>query len=503
MDDKEFAQIYGRAEEELKKYPGVVGVGYGYKEVEGETTEIPAFTVIVWEKKRLDQLAPDEVVPTEFEGVPTDVIKIRRVKSSACEDTAQHSPLIGGMSITNLLPGDEGKAVVGTLGFFATIDGASGPKNVVLVSNQHVLGANSAPSDATIYKPAYKEEGGKMLLDKDEKKHLRIGKIQKPGKKDAHLFTYPSESERGYYVDCAAAKLDISISSWCNSNCGVSYKNEIRDLNVKDSSEIANFARAKMGDKVVKVGRTTSRTEGTITKVLHTVLNEDPEKVQANVMEITVQGVDCDGIARFSFTGDSGAAIVNEAREIIGIQYAHEISDARRSYACHIHPALHFLEVTPISEANPPVRPAGQALSNVKGFLDDGIEETVALRERFVATPRGAKHFDEILRHREEVVELVNRHRPVTVAWHRAQGPAFLAHAAENARHPAHRIPFEIEGVDRATLLSRMADVLTEHGSGALAAALAAHRAEVLALVDLFDDLHELVGRFEDLPVDA
>ena len=37
MDQKELAALHAEAEIELKKIPGVIGVGYGLKEVGGKT----------------------------------------------------------------------------------------------------------------------------------------------------------------------------------------------------------------------------------------------------------------------------------------------------------------------------------------------------------------------------------------------------------------------------------------------------------------------------------
>ena len=48
-----------------------------------------------------------------------------------------------------------------------------------------------------------------------------------------------------------------------------------------------------------------------------------------------------------------------------------------------------------------------------------------------------------------------------------------------------------------------MEEALLAHGSEPLRAAIAEHRGQVLALIDDFDDLHELVGRFQEQPTHA
>jgi len=481
---------YDRAEEALGRYPGVVGVGYGLKEVGGEVTDEVAFRVYVRQKKPAADLSPEETIPAEFEGVPTDVLKVRRVSFSAV-DTERHSPLIGGITITNF-KGPANSLKLGTLGCFASLDGVSAKENVVALTNNHVLAAHSGAVGDPCYQPSRLNP-----TTVDENDRGPFGEVTNLGKKEEHPFTYPGEAEHDYYVDCAMVKLNICISSWCNTNCGIDYKNSLREIDISGSSQIKGVARAAKDDVVFMSGCESGGTKGKVSDASAPVELENGDIVH-RVIEI----VPVDPPQTFSVEGDSGAAVVNDKGEIVGLLFGdnRDVGAAARSHACHIHPVMDVLKVTPISTANPPVPPAGKARSDVRGFLGDGVNETVALRRRLAATPRGAEIMARVETHRGEVVSLVNHRRPVTVAWHRAQGPAFLAHALENARNPAHSIPFEIEEVGRRALLERMAEVLTAHGSRGLAAAIAAHREEVLALAGGFEDLHELVGRFAGSP---
>ncbi|TVZ40262.1 hypothetical protein P886_4689 [Alteromonadaceae bacterium 2753L.S.0a.02] len=499
MDQKQLAELHARAETELTKIPGVVGVGFGLKEVKGKTTETRAFRVYVKEKKALADVPDTERIPEEFEGIPIDVLVVRDISPLHCEDTRQHHPLIGGITVTNFKSASPG---VGTLGFFATLNGVSGPKNVVLVSNNHVLGSNGGGNSDTIYQPKMVEQSGNVLLVDSPESRRAIAVINDIGQKSNYNFAYPSEAAQDYYLDCAMAKLNISISSWCNSNCGVSYKNEIRGLNIGGNSKIEDVDRITQanlnapGDYVVyKVGRTTSKTVGKVTDIAAVSASG------VRIIEIEATQNDCNGIDQFAAEGDSGSAVISASNKLVGLLFAKGSgADSDKGYACHIHPVLARLGITPISTANPPVGPAGQTRSDRRGIIEGREVEdmTLDLKDRFVATERGKMLFDTFMAHREEIVGLVNYHRPVTVAWHRTQGPAFLAHIVENARNPAHRIPFEIEGVPRRELITRMADVLSASGEEALKEDLLSYREEVLAIIDDFDDLHELVTRFEE-----
>lgn len=60
-------------EKELMRKRNVVGVGVGFQERAGQSTSQVCIVVSVREKLPLDQLAPQDVIPTELDGVPVDV----------------------------------------------------------------------------------------------------------------------------------------------------------------------------------------------------------------------------------------------------------------------------------------------------------------------------------------------------------------------------------------------------------------------------------------------
>jgi hypothetical protein len=60
----------------LLTFKNVVGVGVNKKRRRG--VEIPIYSVTVYVKKKLPdlQLDPADIIPTELDGVPTDVVEI-------------------------------------------------------------------------------------------------------------------------------------------------------------------------------------------------------------------------------------------------------------------------------------------------------------------------------------------------------------------------------------------------------------------------------------------
>jgi hypothetical protein len=494
MNEEELYRLYYEAREELAKYPGVVGVGLGLKERGGALTRETAFRVYVKEKKKSSDLPPSARIPASYKGVATDVLKVREaVPRYAHSDQTTHSPLVGGISITNGRRGAQGFAI-GTLGFFATIDGVEGPDNIALVTNRHVLARNGGQLNDDVYQP--------NLLN--IMPNNGIGKTHRMPEIDNHHFQYPpplrltpGEPAGDFWIDCATAKLNICISSCCHTNCGVSFANEIIGLNVAGGNALVDVARARHGETVFKVGRTTGRTEGTVSDVAAVVSGGG---LTANgILEVTFVRATEPDVFMFSDEGDSGSAIVNNDGKLVGLHYSAALTPDK-SLNSHIHPVLDALQVTPITTANPVHDNAAAVgmIGNVPVLVDGRPSQALALRDRLLQSPEGPRIAALIEAHRQEVVHLVNHNRRVTVVWHRHQGPAFLNRAIHNARDPEQTIPREIQGITGAMLLASMGNVLAEQGSPALRDAIGQYREEVLALAEGCDNLHELVDRLSE-----
>lgn len=496
MTEEELYRLYREARTELGRYPGVVGVGLGCKERKGAVTEEVSFRVYVSRKKPVSQLEENALLPSAYHGVPTDVVNASGgvQTSSACEDNSKYPVVIGGITIMNGRRDSQNRFGLGTLGFLATIDGVDGPDNIALVSNRHVLGTNGAKAKDTVYQP---DVNGTLPNNS-------IGKILKLLEIDNYKFTYPGETEKEYWLDCATAQINICISSCCHTNCGESFGNWINGLGVNGSDVIADVGRAQVNDIVYKVGRSTRRTKGIIRKIDHSLPGAMGIPSPQNIILIEPLEPDCNGILRFSDEGDSGSAIVTDQGKLVGILYSvagqPQPGQPLDALACHIAPVLHALNVTPITRAHPVQdnRAAVTTMAEVAAITERRLNQALDLRERFLSLPEGPGVWQLIDEHRLEVIRLVNHNRRVAVVWHRHQGPAFLNRAINNARDPQELIPAEIEGVTGRGLLAAMGDVLAEHGSPALREAILRYRQDVLALAEGCDNLHELVDRLSE-----
>jgi hypothetical protein len=144
-------EVLPTARARLFAIPGVHAVGVGRKIVAGQFTDEPAIMVFVEQKKPLASLAPQHVIPSDINGVKTDVyesaIPHHATNPDPPPDASPHNPLIGGCQI---MPGGlkpaatlaqiQGIGGWGTLGFFIR-------SNEVLplifaVTNCHVVGMN-------------------------------------------------------------------------------------------------------------------------------------------------------------------------------------------------------------------------------------------------------------------------------------------------------------------------------------------------------------------------
>lgn len=72
--------VRARHEQMLLGFPHVVGVATGMRTREGGPTGAPAILVFVDRKVDEDELAPDEVLPRELDGVPVEVVETGGVR---------------------------------------------------------------------------------------------------------------------------------------------------------------------------------------------------------------------------------------------------------------------------------------------------------------------------------------------------------------------------------------------------------------------------------------
>lgn len=125
-------------QEDLLRRRGVVGVAVGYKNFKEESTDELAITILVEQKKPVEALTADDIIPSELDGARTDVIEVGRLEAFATPRDRYRPTVPAGVSIGHY------KVTAGTIGAMVFDRDTGEP---LILSNNHVL-ANS--NDAVI-----------------------------------------------------------------------------------------------------------------------------------------------------------------------------------------------------------------------------------------------------------------------------------------------------------------------------------------------------------------
>jgi len=310
-----------RTERILRKYTkklleiqNVVGVGIGYKTVNGERTNKKSLLVLVKKKIPREKLRKAEVIPERVEDVNTDVIEVGEIKLLGLR-TEKLRPARPGISIGHY------KVTAGTFGALVR---DSVTREPLILSNNHVL-ANSTNG-------------------RDKKASLGDPILQ-PGAYDGgksedvigHLFRFIPVEKDMTQVECPVAKageriLDKAVKILRPSYNVRFYKKKAMQ-NLVDaalakpvhpsyvSDEILELGKVKgealpeLGLSVVKSGRTSGVTKSEIKAmnvVIKVMLGENEE---ATFYEQILTGP-------MAKPGDSGSLVLTEKNEAVGLLFA-------------------------------------------------------------------------------------------------------------------------------------------------------------------------------------
>jgi hypothetical protein len=546
-EQRAFQETYARARQRLEGLKYVVGVGLGSKHTGGAFTTDLAIIVFVREKRPVNDLAPEDRVPETFEGYKTDVRVAERPRPGVCDNRSVYEKIQGGIQISlkvTMTPSGPG-LLPGTLSCVVRRRNDPSHENAYILSNKHVLyGTNSGANDY-VYHPYPPEQGANGVT---------LGPVMAGGVfANVPFLLNPGSTPINVFLDCAVARLDID-SKCCGSTCTkdkLEQADTIIDLNLNGVNTMSDVRNAVSNPafkemEVWKVGRTTGRTKGKIKLIDATFFTSDPTFAGSplfnaqNTLGIAFEPEpgnlkNCHGNTWFAEVGDSGSVVVNAQNHVLGIithvPTAAAAPDAL-SYACHIVPVLDRLGICipcspggshgttaaidgsglQPSSKNPPhaadvplsdgqiifaghgsaaAAQSESALPALMHLTDDEARVMQARLRDFRATARGRALHDAFGQLRREVGYLIRNVRPVTVAWHRGKGPAFMTHVLNHLAGHTDRIPHEVQGVTRGELLTRMRDVLSARGSNPLREALA-HYGDDLFVAATDPDCHTI-----------
>lgn len=265
----------------------VLGVGIGKKEIRGQATEAMSIKILVQEKIRESLLPTSEILPKEIDGVPTDVISISsddpllrvRLRQSPMpenERTKRWRPAPGGVSVGHYLLNG-----AGTLGCWVS-DSRSGEP--LLLSCWHVI-ANSGncKKGDPVLQPAVLD-GGKLPDD-------IIAYLERWIDVQMIVSTHNPDDARQRLKDLLERKLEVPTNE-----VDAAVARPVSDSVVSTEilgvrSALKGVTTAKLGIEVVKSGRTTGVTRGTIDLTDVDIFVTYPTGIALFVDQIGIKGL--------------------------------------------------------------------------------------------------------------------------------------------------------------------------------------------------------------------
>jgi hypothetical protein len=503
VDYERLLETKSRAAAELMTRPEVTAVGLGGRERDGQPTGEIVIKVFVLRKRPLAELAAEDVLPTEFEGVGVDVSELapsrldtdpdddpddgpeRPVGSPRVPrgkgDSDKYRPLVGGIRVQTAHRGAGG----GTLG--AILVHQTDPERVFALTNFHVVDSGSEVAEADV---------------------TRVGQptnFDSSTRCCSHLFGTFQAGDRDEVRDAAVVQLDS----------GTQWMAEIVDVGaVSGTHTITLEEAATLTYSVRKRGAKTRLTGGVVEAI--DADHETNGILRHNVIIVRPRfnpAVPDDEITYFSDKGDSGSVVLNDDNEVVALHYGgstdedlgvHKglelpfdvilglfesedglplaVATADDVGIVHTVPgptALRVPEelVSALSIPEPGVRVLAPPGTHVlPGVAAPSEELLAAVRARLNTSPAGRAVVTLWTGHRTELVRLVNEHRRVAVVWHRCGGPALVQTVIRMAGRHDLRLPRTVNGQPLAECLNRIHDAFAAQASPELRLALRAAR---------------------------
>lgn len=480
-----YKDLVQRAVDAFRGLPGVHSVGIGGRERSGCPTGELVLKVFVSAKLPREKLLPKEVVPADFGGLSVDVVEAPHPKPAAAvpgaslggpydSDSSRLRPLRGGTQMTSA-----SSCRVGTLGFICRIDEPP-PYRIVAVTTHHVLFYSLNEEDPT----------------------ARAG--QPTGQPSFSgcckgVFGAYLKGHRDATMDAAIIKLDAKTE----------YYPQIEDVGpLAGSHDITTAEAQTLTYSVKKRGRTTRLTGGTIQGIGVVSVSGSPN----NYMVIKPNAA-ASGTATFADYGDSGAAIVNDNKEVVGMLFGMASLTAGQAqtgwgFGWAIKDIVDRFDAdglelivenstTQDDKRIVAVRP-GDPVEDLVVEASEPARLARQIEDDLALSQAGRILITLWTRHSSELTQLVNTNRRVATRWHRLGGPSLLQSALLSAYDRALTLPGMIGGRSPDDCVRDILDLFESYGSPGLQRDIRAHRSllppvagrsysEILASLDYHD----------------
>lgn len=323
------------AQADLLRRTGVVGVAIGFRNFKERATDQLAVSVLVEQKKPVEALGEDDLVPQQVNGMRTDVVEVGRLEAHVDPRDRFRPNIPAGVSIGHYM------VTAGTLGAVVFDRNTGEP---LLLSNNHVLAnSNDAVIGDAILQPGPTDHG--LRPDDIVAKLHRFEKLRfysDYGQGPAPPTTTPLLPGGGcdivelfVNVGNALAKINGSAKRLTSvpapkaqSSDAPIFPNQVDAALARPKNptlfqqDIATIGRPngikkpQLGMQIRKFGRTTGYTEGTVMLMNATVDVAYGEKLQARFIGQVITSPMSQG-------GDSGALIIEEdSYQAVGLLFA-------------------------------------------------------------------------------------------------------------------------------------------------------------------------------------
>jgi hypothetical protein len=282
-------------------------------------------------------------------------------------------------------------------------------------------------------------------------------------------------------VDVALIQLDPDLE----------YLAEVTEIGPLSGQHVVTDDEVMAGFTVQKRGRTTLRTDGTVTSIHRLGF------IQANIGStnafvyglrryteaMTIASVNS---SPFSDQGDSGSAIVHSAggqNDVVGVLFGGppegQAGDTVATNIAPIVTAFNLVVKTAAAAGQVQTVPklttasVGSAASAAPARIDAaGWKRMREVESELSVTPNGRSYVTAVRRHFREASRLVNKNRRVGVAWQRNGGPILLNAVLRCVQDDKFTIPTQLAGRALAECWACIRSALRDHGSVELIAAL-------------------------------
>lgn len=318
MEYTAVAQTKQSVKNEIMSKPGIVGLGVGYKTTEGESTGELSVVVMVREKVPLAALDPTQIVPTYLGRVPTDVIQVGHIRTgppapSDKDRTDKWRPAPGGVSIGHY------QITAGTFG--AVVQEPTTELDLILSNNHVVANSNDANLGDKVLQPGPYDGGSSTDAIGKLYQFIEIdfGQMNNGDCPFAESYAYVGNLIARLFRSKQRVKTlqtNPQAINYVDAGLVLPDDRSLIEDRIIDIGTVQGHEAAVLGMKVMKSGRTTEFTRGTIDLIRATITVDYGGGRRATFENQLVAGAMSQG-------GDSGSLLVSSAnKQAVGLLFA-------------------------------------------------------------------------------------------------------------------------------------------------------------------------------------